>query len=299
LKGRLYKMPLHNDSELKAPKKHSPEKAGGQMVSRHSTNGSKPAATNAKLVTRPLSVLDNVAIMLDVDGTLLDIAPRPQEVFVPKNLRETLQLLRRQLDGAVAFVSGRPLEDIDRIFAPLKLPAVGGHGAEIRLSGDGHVKRHSRISLNPDLKMQFYEVAKLGPGIIVEDKDYSIAVHYRLAPQLGGKVMDAVAEIYERSGDEGFEILPGKSVVEIKPRGFNKGVGVKYLMRHAPFAGRRPIFIGDDTTDHAAFAVLPDFKGIGYSVGGIVPGASFNFDGPKDVRMWLEDLSRGVPVEAR
>lgn len=239
------------------------------------------------------------ALFLDVDGTLLDIAPRPQEVFVPKNLRETLQRLRRQLDGAVAFVSGRPLEDIDRIFAPLKLPAVGGHGAEIRIDGEGHVKRHTRVAFDAAFKSQFYEVAKIGPGIIVEDKDYSIALHYRLAPQLGGKVMDAVAEIYERAGKNAFEILPGKSVVEIKPRGFNKGVGLKYLMRHAPFAGRRPIFVGDDTTDHAAFAVLPDFRGIGFSVGGIVPGASFNFDGPEDVRLWLRNMSRGVPVEAR
>jgi trehalose 6-phosphate phosphatase len=296
-------MPLYNDSEVKngpQQQKHSPEKSDGKRAAKHPTNGSKPSAANAKFLAKsPLSALDNVAIMLDVDGTLLDIAPRPQEVFVPKNLRETLQRLRRQLGGAVAFVSGRPLEDIDRIFAPLKLPAVGGHGAEIRLAGDGHVKRHTRVNLDPALKMQFYEVAKLGPGIIVEDKDYSIALHYRLAPQLGGQVMDAVAAIYERSGANTFEILPGKSVVEIKPRGFNKGVGVKYLMRHAPFAGRRPVFIGDDTTDHAAFAVLPDFRGIGYSVGGIVPGASFNFDGPKDVRMWLEDMSRGVPVEAR
>ena len=295
-------MPLHNDSEVKNEQRqeHAPETSGGKRAAKHSTNGSRPAAANYKsLAKSPLSVLDNVAIMLDVDGTLLDIAPRPQEVFVPKNLRETLQRLRRQLDGAVAFVSGRPLEDIDRIFAPLKLPAVGGHGAEIRLAGDGHVKRHTRVSLDPAIKMQFYEVAKLGPGIIVEDKDYSIALHYRLAPQLGGQVMDAVAAIYERSGANAFEILPGKSVVEIKPRGFNKGVGLKYLMRHAPFAGRRPVFVGDDTTDHAAFAVLPDFKGIGYSVGGIVPGASFNFDGPKDVRLWLEDMSRGVPVEAR
>lgn len=295
-------MPLHNDSEVKnEPKQqHVPEKSDGKHAAKHSTNGSKPPAAHSKPLARsPLSVLDGIAIMLDVDGTLLDIAPRPQEVFVPKNLRETLQRLRRQLDGALAFVSGRPLEDIDRIFAPLKLPAVGGHGAEIRLAGDGHVKRHTRVAFDPALKAQFYEVAKLGPGIIIEDKDYSIALHYRLAPQLGGQVMDAVAAIYDRSGANAFEILPGKSVVEIKPRGFNKGVGVKYLMRHAPFAGRRPVFVGDDTTDHAAFAVLPDFKGIGYSVGGIVPGASFNFDGPKDVRLWLEDMSRGVPVEAR
>ena len=126
-------MPLHNDSEVRSgPPKQTPEKSGAKPVSKNPVNGSKPADTPSR-PPYPLSVLDNVAIMLDVDGTLLDIAPRPQEVFVPKNLRETLQRLRRQLDGAVAFVSGRPLEDIDRIFAPLKLPAVGGHGAEIRI----------------------------------------------------------------------------------------------------------------------------------------------------------------------
>jgi trehalose 6-phosphate phosphatase len=292
-------MPLHNTPEIKhASKKNLPGKSDAKRGPAHSGNGSQPAAST-RPAPQPLSVLDNVAIMLDVDGTLLDIAPRPQEVFVPKNLRETLQRLRRQLDGAIAFISGRPLEDIDRIFSPLKLPAVGGHGAEIRTQGEGHIMRHTRVTFDRALKMQFYEVAKIGPGIIVEDKDYSIALHYRLAPQLGGQVMDAVAAIYDRAGSNVFEILPGKSVVEIKPRGFNKGLGLKYLMRHAPFAGRRPVFIGDDTTDHAAFKVLPDFKGVGYSVGGIVPGASFNFDGPKDVRLWLEQLSRGVPVEAR
>jgi trehalose 6-phosphate phosphatase len=294
-------MPLHDAPEIKrGTQKQPPEKPDAKRSPAHSANGSKPAPKDPKPAAQnPLSALDNIAIMLDVDGTLLDIAPRPQEVFVPKNLRETLQRLRRELDGAVAFVSGRPLHDIDRIFAPLKLPAVGGHGAEIRASSDGEIKRHTRVAFDPVIKMQFYEVAKIGPGIIVEDKDYSIALHYRLAPHLGGKVMDAVAEIYERAGRNIFEILPGKSVVEIKPRGFNKGLGLKYLMRHAPFTGRRPVFIGDDTTDHAAFAVLPDFRGVGYSVGGIVPGASFNFDGPQDVRLWLEQLSRGVPVEAR
>jgi trehalose 6-phosphate phosphatase len=294
-------MSLNNTPEIKhGQQKHSPEQSESKREVISSGNGKEPPLKNRQVLHKtPLSSLDNIAVMLDVDGTLLDIAPRPQEVFVPKNLRETLQRLRRQLDGAVAFVSGRPLHDIDRIFAPLILPAVGGHGAEIRMSEDRDVKRHTRVNFDPVLKARFYEIAKIGPGIIVEDKDYSIALHYRLAPHLGGKVMDAVAEIYDDAEPNTFEILPGKSVVEIKPRGFNKGVGLKYLMRHAPFAGRRPVFIGDDTTDHAAFAVLPDFKGIGYSVGGIVPGASFNFDGPKDVRLWLEQMSKGVPVEAR
>ena len=233
----------------------------------------------------------HIALMLDVDGTLLDIAQRPQEVFVPKTLRETLARLQRRLDGAICFISGRPLEDLDRLFAPLQLPAVGGHGAEIRFPDDRVVRRTLR-PFGLELKSQFYEIAKLGPGIIVEDKDFSIALHYRLAPQLGGQVMDAVADIWERAGKGALEILPGKSVVEVKPRGYDKGSGLREMMRHEPFTGRRPIFIGDDTTDHAAFAALPDFKGLGFSVGGIVAGASFNFDGPDDVRLWLNQLSR-------
>ena len=86
------------------------------------------------------------------------------------------------------------------------------------------------------------------------------------------------------------EVLPGKLVVEIKPSGYDKGTGLRELMSIQPFSGRKPIFIGDDITDHAAFAVLPDFDGIGFSVGGAVPGAVFNFDGPQDVRLWLERL---------
>ena len=125
-------MPLHNTPEIKhASKKNLPGKSDAKRGPAHSPNGGQPAAST-RPAPQPLSVLDNVAILLDVDGTLLDIAPTPQEVFVPRNLRETLPRLRRQLGGAIAFISGRPLEDIDRIFAPLKLPAVGGHGAEIR-----------------------------------------------------------------------------------------------------------------------------------------------------------------------
>jgi len=242
--------------------------------------------------------IENTAIFLDVDGTLLDIAPRPQEVVVPAKLRGTLQKLYRNLGGAIAFVSGRPLSDIDRIFAPLRFPAVGGHGAELRPQHDGKIHTREHAQFDPQLKMALYEVTRIGPGIIFEDKDYSVALHYRLAPQLGGDVMDAVSAVWERFGKIPFEILPGKAVIEIKPRGFDKGSGLRALMEHAPFKGRRPVFIGDDVTDHAAFAALPEFSGIGFSVGGAVPGATFNFDGPDHVRQWLDARSRVVHKSA-
>jgi trehalose 6-phosphate phosphatase len=249
--------------------------------------GEKPGA-----ITRaPHADLDDVAILLDIDGTLLDIAPTPQEVRVPRSLQNTLEHLSERTSGAIAFISGRPLSDIDRLFAPLKLAAVGGHGAEIRHSPEHNSYRQKAPPFNPKLKKRFAEIARLGPGILVEDKDYSLALHYRLAPQLGGDVVKTVAAICAKWGCDTIDILPGKSVIEIKPRGFDKGSGLCELMTHPPFKGRQPIFIGDDTTDDAAFAVLPHFHGIGFSVGGIVPGASFNFDGPKDVRRWLEQIS--------
>jgi trehalose 6-phosphate phosphatase len=243
--------------------------------------------------------LDEIAILLDVDGTLLDIAPRPDEVRVPVKLRTTLQTLWSQLDGALAFISGRPLADIDRIFEPLKLPAVGGHGAELRPTVDSAVIDQLAQPLDPKLKKLLVNVAKLGPGVLIEDKSYSMAIHYRLAPKLGGDVMRAVAAIAEKYGAHRLELLPGKSVIEIKQRGFDKGTALRQLMTYRRFTGRRPIFVGDDTTDDAAFAVLPEFSGVGLSVGGIVPGASFNFETPHDVRQWLEQLSKQAEFESR
>jgi trehalose 6-phosphate phosphatase len=242
----------------------------------------------------PLVSLDNVAVFLDVDGTLLDFAARPDEVIVPKSLQQTLERLAKKLDGAVAFISGRPLADIDRIFAPLRFPTVGGHGAEIRVPESDGLNHHGSVPFDRALKKQFYDLQQLGAGIVIEDKGYSIAVHYRLAPDLGGLVTAAITDIWTKSGKRSFEILPGKFVLEVKPRGFDKGTGLREMMGYAPFAGRRPIFIGDDTTDRAAFAVLPDYDGIGFSVGGIVAGASYNFDGPQDVRLWLERMSKGA-----
>lgn len=240
----------------------------------------------------PLLQLENIAVFLDVDGTLLEFAARPDEVVVPKALHTTLERLARKLDGAVAFISGRALADVDRIFAPLRFPTVGGHGSEIRVPESDGLNHHGSVPFDRALKQKFFDLTQLGAGIVIEDKGYSIAVHYRLAPDLGGHVIAAVTDIWTKSGKRSFEILPGKFVMEVKPRGFDKGSGLREMMGYAPFAGRRPIFIGDDTTDRAAFAALPDFDGIGYSVGGIVPGATHNFDGPRDVRHWLDRLSK-------
>jgi trehalose 6-phosphate phosphatase len=241
-------------------------------------------------LSRPLG-LDQVAILLDVDGTIIDIAPTPREVWVPPTLCRTLSALLKRTGGAFALVSGRSIPDLDLLFAPLHLPMIGGHGAEVRSSPYGAVDRRRAVPLGDELKRRFAAIKSLGRGIIVEDKGYGMALHFRLAPELELAVRDSVAAICADLRPGTVEVLPGKAVIEIKPVGFDKGSAVRELMQRSPFAGRRPIFIGDDKTDEAAFAVLPEFGGLGFSVGRYVAGVKGHFDAPEDVRHWLHGLA--------
>ena len=236
--------------------------------------------------TSLVSDLRECAILLDIDGTILDIAPAPQEVWVPPALRHTLGRLQELTGGAVALVSGRPLDDIDLIFAPLQLAAIGGHGAEMRpIPGTPPQTRVGCLSV--ELKRKLATITELGPGILVEDKGYSLALHYRLAPEHGPALRAAVAHICAELPEGALEILPGKLVVEVKATGVSKALAVSDLMTYPPFKERHPIFIGDDTTDEPVFGVIPRFGGLGFSVGRVVPGVNGHFDKPEDVRSWL------------
>ena len=234
------------------------------------------------------ATLPSSAVLLDVDGTILDLAPTPLEVIVPPELTVALERLSKRTGGALAFVSGRPLAELDLFFQPLKLPTIAGHGAELRLN-DGTVAR-ANVFLDPQLKADLASIADDKPGVVVEDKNYSVAIHYRQAPHLGHAVRDEVSAVCARFPSTAIEILPGKSVVEVKQPSFNKGTAVRELMQHAPFKGRRPIFIGDDVTDEAAFAVLPEFDGVGFSVGREVQGIAGMFEQPSDVRRWIAEM---------
>jgi trehalose 6-phosphate phosphatase len=231
------------------------------------------------------------ALLLDIDGTLLDIAPAPHEVQVPAALLQTLVGLQQLTAGALALVSGRSIPDIDTIFTPLQLTAVGGHGAEVRWLVDGKVERHGVAPLADPLRARIRAIGDK-PGITVEDKGYSIALHYRRAPEKRQAIHDAVEAIRAELPPNCVEVLVGKAMVEIKQAGFNKGTAIRELMRHPPFAGRRPIFVGDDVTDEAAFAVMPEFGGLAMSVGRIAPGAARRFESPADVRRWLARICK-------
>jgi trehalose 6-phosphate phosphatase len=233
-----------------------------------------------------VSDLNTRAILLDIDGTILDLAPSPRQVWVPMGLRRLLSRLAELTEGALALVSGRSINDIDLIFSPLQLPVIGVHGAEMRTSGEGEVQ--ARVApLSKTLKRKLATINEFGPGILVEDKGYSLALHYRLAAAKGPEVLAAVGAICATMPEEAVEILPGKLVVDVKPAGINKGSAVSELMEHPPFHGRKPIFIGDDTTDVPVFRIIPKFGGQAYSVGGIVAEVDGHFDTPEGVRSWL------------
>src|SRR5689334_518837 len=234
--------------------------------------------------------LSETAILLDIDGTLLDLMPTPREVWVPPGLAKTLNRLLEKTSGALALVSGRSLNDIDLIFAPDQFPAVGGHGAEMRLSTDGEAVATQAPPMDKELKRRLAAIAKLSPGILLEDKGYSLALHYRLAPHAEKAIYEAVSLIRADLPNAPIEVMPGKCVCEIKHSGFNKASGVTELMVHDPFKGRKPLFIGDDVTDETVFAIMPDFDGVAFSVGRRARGVAGHFDAPNDVREFLARL---------
>ena len=233
--------------------------------------------------------LREIALLLDVDGTLLDIAPAPDAVEVPQSLRDTLARLLAATNGAVALVSGRAISDLDRLFAPLVLPAIGGHGAEMRLRAGEKVE--AAPPLPPALRQALMQAATFDPGLYREDKGYSVALHYRNAPAAQVELADRISRTLAHFGSEAVEVLEGKAVFEVKRAGLSKGSAVRLLIQKAPFAGRKPVFAGDDVTDETVFAVLPELGGLGFSVQRAVPGVAGIFSSPNAFRKALARLA--------
>jgi trehalose 6-phosphate phosphatase len=234
--------------------------------------------------------LSSIALLLDVDGTILDTASTPGSVVVPGSLRSSLEELHAKSGGALALVSGRLIRDLDTLFSPLRLPAIGGHGAEMRLAGDQAVQARHADGIGSALRQLVAAAAADDPRVILEDKGSSLAVHYRLVPQMEQLLENKIAAIISQVAIQDLEVMYGKAVIEIKPASFNKGEAVRELMKSPPFAHRRPIFVGDDTTDESVFRVLPTLGGLGYSVERFIAGVNGTFDSPADVRCWLAHL---------
>jgi trehalose 6-phosphate phosphatase len=253
------------------------------------TNGHLSSATSQNKL--PVFDLARIVLLLDVDGTLLDLAARPDEVHVPEELRSVLKALSECAHCALALVSGRPAAQLDALFSPVKLAVIGCHGAEIRLAPDAPLDR--RPPLDASIRRDLYALAARHPGTLLEDKSYSIAIHYRGAPALEGPLLRAAEDFVQRHSH--LELLAGKAVIEFKLAGYDKATACAELLGHSAFAGRTPVFLGDDVTDERVFRVLPEFSGIGISVGRAMEGAQFMLRSPAAVRGWLRDLAaRGM-----
>jgi len=203
------------------------------------------------------------ALFLDFDGSLVDLAPQPEAVIVPSGLVGTLGAINTYLGGALALISGRPIDQIDAFLHPLKLPAAGVHGAE-RRSADGTM---TLLSTHPLQRVEETATALAAqyPALRVENKRGSVALHYRQAPELERLCLEAMQSAVEES--PGLTLLRGKMVAEAKPGGASKGHAIEAFLREAPFAGRTPVFVGDDFTDEVGFQAVQRLHGLGVKVG--------------------------------
>jgi trehalose 6-phosphate phosphatase len=233
--------------------------------------------------------LKKIALLLDVDGTIIDIGPSPNEVQVSDGLLRSLGQLHELSGGAIALVSGRRIGDLDRLFSPLALPSIGGHGAEMRVN-DGEIFYWAK-PLPIDLRRRLGDAAGIWSGIVVEDKDYSLALHYRKAPEHAEQLRRHIAAARTAFPAESTELLLGKAMFEVKRPGINKGESIRKLMAQAPFSGRMPVFIGDDVTDESVFEILPKIGGKGFSVSRYFPGLAGVFKNPAQVRSALDALA--------
>ncbi len=228
------------------------------------------------------------ALFLDFDGTLVDIAARPESVVVPAGLVDTLARLKQRLDGAVAVVSGRPITQIDRFLDPLVLCVAGVHGAE-RRRADGHLERLPVQPLHA-VEEAAAALARAEPRLRVESKRGSLALHYRQAPELGPLCERTLAAAVART--PGFTLLRGKMVVEAKPAAASKGRAIEAFLREPPFMGRTPVFIGDDVTDEAGFTAVQSLGGLGVKVGEGPSAAHERLASPAQMRDEMERALR-------
>jgi trehalose 6-phosphate phosphatase len=235
------------------------------------------------------------ALFLDFDGTLAPIAPRPQDVHLPSWVVPTLQRLRQALDGALVVVSGRPLADLDLFLAPLRLPAAGVHGVERRLA-DGRIRVHSGTPPAAVIEAAQGLVAA-HRGLLVESKPGGLALHYRLSPELEALCVQTIDAAV--AGCPDWQALRGKCVVEVKQRRVSKGAVVRAFLAEPGFAGRVPVFVGDDATDEDGICEAQAAGGFGVKVGEGASIARHRLGDVQAVSRWLvasaERLSAAAP----
>ncbi len=235
------------------------------------------------------------ALFLDFDGTLADIAPAPWLAQLEPGMRETIEILRQQFQGAVAVVSGRQIEDIDAMLGIPGIPAAGIHGAQLRMpNGFVIVDDAMRLefdSLEANLRAGIVDFE----GLLLERKPVSVAVHYRGNPAREAEIRALAAQLVRPRPH--LKCLSGRKIVEILPHGVDKGKAIARLMQSPPFQGRIPVFAGDDVTDEDGLAAVNALGGISIKIGPGASSANFGFENGARFRAWLRTLSEGMPAE--
>lgn len=237
------------------------------------------------------------ALFLDFDGTLVPIAARPRDVRWRPQPAAQLQSLAARLDGALAVISGRSVADLGRILQTNSLLMAGVHGLELR---DWDGRRVRAPSPDPEIAsivggLQAW--ARFHPGVEVEDKGLSVAVHYRRAPHLCGVVRETLAQLASEVGPR-FVLQPGKLVLEIRIAGADKGSVIAEIMQTPPFDTRTPVYLGDDATDEAGFAQVNRLGGLSVKVGTGSSCAHYRLRSVADVWLWLRALDRALESRA-
>lgn len=233
------------------------------------------------------------AYFLDLDGTLIEFAEHPEAVLVEQALPELIGDLHRASGGAVAVVSGRLISDLQARLGLRTVPLAGLHGLE-RRDASGRLWLHAAPpEAKCALQAVLAPVLARHPGLLLEDKGLTLALHYRRAPQLGSTVHRLMRRLLASAGGD-LVLQQGKYVVELRPGGFDKGTAIAEYLAEPPFAGRRPVFIGDDVTDEAGFACVNAVDGISIKVGNGPSAARHRLPDVTAVRHWLGQAMKGM-----
>ena len=243
------------------------------------------------LAQPPVELIRGASIFLDFDGTLVEISSTPDAVVIEDRLRALLVRLRDRLDGRVAILTGRAAADVAGMIAPASLVIGGSHGLEMLGHDGGEPPERPRLldSVLPEIKA----LESRFPGVLVEDKPFGAAVHFRQAPEAEGACLAAVEAAAARTG---MLIQPGKMVFELKPSGGDKGSALRRLMGEPAFAGSRPLFLGDDLTDEAGFCAARELGGAGVLIGEPRDSAAlYRLNSVGEVLDWLDRALEQLP----
>lgn len=233
----------------------------------------------------------DVALFVDIDGTLLELADRPDTVIVPAGLAGLLHRLHAGLGGALALVTGRPLVDVGWLFPEFKGDAAGLHGAEWRC-GSAKAATHQDAKPLLAIAKRFEALAIAHPGLLVEHKGPSVALHYRHVPEAAALVEATMTAAMVELGP-GWQLIAGKAVYEILPAAASKGQAIDRFLASPPYAARKPVFLGDDVTDESGFAAVLSHGGLAIKVGPGDTQAPYRLPSVPAVHLWLRRLAGG------